>query len=373
MIYKKIFSKHVRVDLNIDKKTATIIKNELKYYPNSLSSKPDIEIEITYFNESNMPTVNVRNPKIVMEAKNAIIFDYGSYYVMWNPQSTPLKATLFIKKIPGLKRMYTKFRSIQFLSIEESVGQILHENILVPLSYFFNDIAPIHGSCISNKNGNSVIIGGTGGSGKSSTLLSFIDSDSYFFVSDDIAIINSAGNIFPNYALPKIYAYNTKDDKNLESRILKNRSLIDKIMWHIRKGKNPSRVRRRVYIEKLWNIDKKASFDMKYYLILYRGNFNDITLEKISATDAVEASLNIIFTEYWNFNTKIMWHKFNSIFYKRTPFVSIESVYNNWKKIYENAMKKCKNYLVKVPTNMPNDVFKVKIKEIIMDLLENRM
>ena len=75
---------------------------------------------------------------------------------------------------------------------------------------FFGNVLPIHGSAIISENKNVFIFSGTGGIGKTFLEMSFILKDNYGFFADDIVLIGDNCSAFANYAFPKIYQYNVK-------------------------------------------------------------------------------------------------------------------------------------------------------------------
>ena len=183
---KEIFGKKVLVTVSENlPEVRKILEAELRFYKNwYTNNEPDVKISI-YKSTSAIPKILQQNPKNHFEFDGGFGIDYGPYMIFWKI-SKPLEITLVFKKRGFLRKILEKIISVQFTYTEQAIGQIIHENILVPLTFFFNDIAPIHGASIV-VNDRVIIFGGTGGAGKSSILLRLSESDSCLLYTSDAA------------------------------------------------------------------------------------------------------------------------------------------------------------------------------------------
>ena len=91
-----------------------------------------------------------------------------------------------------------------------------------------------------------LVVEGIIGVGKTSLELSMIQKNNFKFLADDVCLIDKNSNIWPNYAFPKIYRYNTQNKQEIEKKILKNRGYIDRFQWHFFKLFPNKPIRRRI-------------------------------------------------------------------------------------------------------------------------------
>lgn len=196
------------------------------------------------------------------------------------------------------------------------MGQFLHETILIPFVMLKRNKSLIHSSGVTNGK-RAVLIGGTGGVGKTSTLLNLAKMDENIsFLNDDMAVLDSEGFAYPNFAYPKIYAYNTINNPYLERLILEKRSFLNKLHWKKRSKKNKAGVRRRISPVKLFKgpiITDKTKIDS--IMILNRTFDKDVSIKKRDIKWLNEVMNRIILTEYFNaFNRYYLWFEVNSLY-----------------------------------------------------------
>lgn len=310
----------------------------------------------------------LNNPKTHFEYENAYAFQFNDILITWDFGNKIPIISVYIKEhnLNPLKSLINRFFSIQYTLESQNAGQILHELVLVPLTYIFNDIAPIHCSSFVS-NDRSFLLGGTGGIGKTSTLIEFGKKEDISFMADDITIISKDGYSYPNFAYPKIYAYNTIGNPNLEHIILKNDGFIGKLQWMVKKRKNPAGVRRRIPPNILYNIPEKDRYEIDTYIIISRGNYQDLTYEKTNYEKMVEMTLDIMICEYWFLNNQYYWHQYNSYLQDKLPLIDLGTVFQNWKSIYLNTFRNSSNYIFKVPYGMENKAFKEKMNKILTE------
>ena len=70
-------------------------------------------------------------------------------------------------------------------------------------------------SLINNSNLQWLFVTGKGGVGKTSIEIDFCLNNKMSFLTDDIAIGDVNGDVYPNYNWPKIYGYNLLGNKLL--------------------------------------------------------------------------------------------------------------------------------------------------------------
>jgi len=364
-IKKSIFGKNVKLIIP-QTKIGRIIHDELEYY-STFSKNEDEDLIIEFVKDYNWEFA-YNNPRIHFEFEDGFGFDINFCKIKLNLTNKPLYVEILVKnKAKGILNFVKRFLNYEF-NTQPVWGQILHELIFVPMCYLYDDIAPIHCSGIKNNNG-AFLFGGTGGVGKTSILLTLSKRGDISFVNDDIGIISKDGFVYPNYAFPKIYAYNTKNNAYIEKELLKNKTLANKLQWRIIKNINPSKVRRRIKPDKLYSIDKKQVFNLDSYFIFNIGLFDDIRIKPISVETAATATLEIFKSEYSIINRHFFWHKFNSVINANKIKLDLDSVFKTWHCIYLNAFKNVNLYVINVPQRITQSEFTEKMLETISHFL----
>lgn len=359
---KKIFGKNVKFTLN-DDRVKDILLNELSLYLDSKDS--DIDAEIIFVKKiAEQDEAEYISPSIHVTYNNGFLADYSGCKILYKNENI-LKIYV---QVPETS-MLIKFISVDFNTAIETVGTILHELVLVPMTYFFDDITIVHASSFKNNITNEVyLIGGTGGVGKTSLELLYCKKDNYSFISDDIAVIDNKGNVYPNLSYPKIYAYNVAEDKEFEKVVLSNDSLMGKIQWNfIRKTRGDKRVRRRLSPVKLYNDIEKDKSNINNYIILTRNNMIDkINLdENISTENIVQATLDVIYNEYSAFHDHIKWHEYNCIINNIEPTLKLDDIFKRSQEILTSTFKNVNKQYIKIPKNYGHQDFMNNIEEFL--------
>lgn len=369
---KKIFGYQFDFELN---NFCFQLRDELAFYPdineNEIIEK-QVQVRFIEFSEKVFLT---SNPSLFKLNDTGFSVNYPYAEIEWDLQELEHnKIFVFIKVKPNKKNVINNFGrkclSIGYELFPDNVGQIIHELVFIPVTFFFQDKVLAHGSCLFNKKRNiSVLFGGTGGVGKTSALLGLARDDEWVFLSDDIVVLNDKGIIYPNYAYPKVYAYNTIDNKALEKKVLNNSSLISKIQWYFKKARNSSKVRRRISPSLLYNTAYREQ-ELNINLFLIRGNFQaDIQLERIDSAKSAILEESIMIPEYGIFYNYLNWFTFNAVAMGLNPNICYRKVLNNNQAIYKSIFDKAENYLVKIDKNISHKLYKERLSEEIERLL----
>ena len=243
-----------------------------------------------------------------------------------------------------------KLRSIQYTHPYEDIGQVFHELIVTPtLLFFSDDLVIIHGSALENGKGRAIVIGGTGGVGKTFLEISLIFERDFKFLADDMVFIDKNGYVWPNYAFPKIYAYNVLGDEVAERKVLQDRGFLDVLQWHLKKRISPFRVRRRVNPRIFYDGKISRGSKISDLFILFRGKYDCFSYENISVTEAADISLEIMKNELYVFFKHLLWHKVNRLLMRAEKIIDVNRILSKWKRLYEKILDGCGCYLVKVP------------------------
>jgi hypothetical protein len=307
-------------------------------------------VEIWINNDNFKRNILTKNPSDHEEIQNGFSCKLNDAFITWVFKNKKLK--IYFDFNENKKDIYRKFFSIQYTHPYEDIGQIFHELVLIPTLFFYpDDISIIHGSAVQTKEKKAVLIGGTGGVGKTSLELSLIQKNNFKFLADDITIIDKNTNLWPNYAFPKIYRYNTQNREEIEKKVLKNRGFFDRFQWNFFKLFPNKPIRRRINPKLFYDNKIGDRSKLTDYFILFKGNFKDFSMRKISAEKAAFLNLEIVKVEYLMFLKHIYWHRINRAVLKDELILDEETILKKWLELQKKALKKCNCNLVEIPIN----------------------
>jgi hypothetical protein len=366
----RIFGKSIRFHFN-DPEDAFYrnLSMQLELYQKESTDIPAsliVHINIPKF-EERFEILGV-NPKTHSEIKDGFIADFGQYKTAMYMKDGVLHADLNIPCNKGAAHSYVnKFLSnIEFSSRHEMVGQICFESILVPSMYFDNDKCLIHSAGFSDANRMGILVGGTGGVGKTSMELSLCTEGEYKFLCDDIAVVSNDGNIHPNLAFPKIYGYNMEDNDVLKAKVFKQRSLIDKAAFKFRYYlKGPDKVRRKMSPKELFAGYENAPVPLGKYFILVKERRPSIECLAVDKKVAARMTVEIMSAEYWRFHNHLRWHIFNCAARDCDPIIVLDDVIKRWSACLNTALRRSKNYIVKIPLSSPHETLIQELSSVI--------
>ncbi|MHA1695336.1 MAG: hypothetical protein ACTSUG_08755 [Candidatus Helarchaeota archaeon] len=367
-IKKNIFGITTAIDIKTQNKTIqNTIETEFALYPDSVE---DIELLIYVHNGYN---INIEathiNPSIHFEIENGFAYKEQKFDISYQFNDDITIVNLYLhEKGNNFILWLKKINNIEFASIKERVGQIIHENILIPYNFSKPKRALIHSSSFLSPTGKNILIGGTGGVGKTSLEIELCMNKGYKFFADDISVINR-NKIFPNLAFPKIYAYNVVGNKQLKNEIFKNCSFFNRLVWEVKKTFfGPNKTRRKINPNLVYkNGVSNKSVDLDSYFILSKGNYSELSIKEISAKDAAFASINVIKTEYFNFINHLYWHEFNAQIHSYKPIFKINEILNIWTDNLSELFKDKNTYIINIPQNMTHKNFINSVTKMIIE------
>lgn len=362
----KIMGKNFKLHLKNDK-FSTKIREELNLYCKG-GSNSDSEIINVYIDpEIDMnKIISHRNPANTYYSEKILGYQHPLAKIFMNYD----KKEIYIypegySSRSWIEKKMRKFYNVQFNYPHECAGQFFHEIVLMLTVLMQDGYFLLHGSAIADIEGKVTIIGGTGGTGKTSTLLALANENDISFVCDDICFCREDKRVFHNMAYPKIYAYNVLGNTELEKKVI-GKKIIDKIQWKIYKKINPARVRRRVNPECLYTIEKNKELILDNYIMLNRYNGNDIKIRNVSVDKVVSGSIAIMKTELGAITNHFYWHKLNSIYNNTDQYIDIDRIFNKWEKSLEKSLCGVNLFVVDIPFNIDNEILKNKMKSIIL-------
>lgn len=315
-----------------------------------------------------------RNPSIHYYNQNVFFIDEKLIKIafVFNEEKK-LKSIFFELKYAknSFRRGLRKWLNMQFTNRIENVGQILHEQVLVPLTFFCENKVPIHASAVT-RNDKTILFGGTGGVGKTSIELELCLNGMYGFAADDIAIGDVEGTIYSNYNSPKIYGYNAEGNSTLKKIVFQNQGLFSKIHWKFHKTIfGLSKVRRKIAPNSLFKNVSPEKTIFSHYLMLFRSHGNEIAVTGLSKEKASEMSVAVILAEYAYFMNHIKWHQFNALGNGVEPILTVDMLKGRWEKNMNQLLDKTAINQINIPIRINHNQFKSEIGEIIKRITKN--
>ena len=354
-IKKNIFGQSVSFQSD-NSRIFKALDSVLSLYPDSFNEfKINIEINNDSFIE--MKSFLHNNPKDHFTYYDGFGIDYGEFFIYYQINKK-ISVKCFVKEFNFLK----KFRSIGFSNIDEFLSLLIHEFILLPIMNFIPQFAPLHVSAFkNNKNGDLLLFGGTGGVGKTSLELLFCGKLNYSFVADDMVVVNTNSEVYPNFSYPKIYAYNLESNSSMTKYLLKGRGLVDLFHWHIRKKlKGLNSVRRSIQVDKLYdNFESDKVKATKYFFLFRTNTVSEIKIESESKDVAISSNLRILKNEFYStFYRKIDLYEYNCDLGKSTSsLVSMSNIENNLNQVLNQFFEKVDSFIIKIPSSMKEKDF----------------
>ncbi|GLP98278.1 hypothetical protein GCM10007891_01320 [Methylophaga thalassica] len=202
----------ITIGLTGNGKTFDEVSEHLDFIPTTTASQVDIMLEISsndIFHEY-LPEVN--------SAKGLMSFNKDEYFVGYLPSIDYLVSDIFNTKgaVPVVKVKVTEDKLlkkiIKYLLLRRKAYK---SNLIMSYSLFWyifqivlmtKSKSFIHAATLyDNKRNRAILLGGTGGCGKTSTALEMLDDSRYSYLSEDFSIINLEGQTFFNPKPVSVY------------------------------------------------------------------------------------------------------------------------------------------------------------------------
>lgn len=323
-------------------------------YPSCTNETADVEVHIEQQVGGAQRLISC-NPAIFRKYRDSYVTDFGPAAVHWDLSQRPVLTVGLSTHSRSSKRQFlSRLRSMEYGTPTEKFEQILHELVLVPSAYFFKDRIPVHASAVSI-DGQATLLAGSGGVGKTSAMLALRHEEGVAFVSDDIAVLSSDGNVYPNLAWPKIYGYNLGGTQ-LKSELFKDRGLLDRFHFNLRARMDPSRVRRKMHPQDLYRRVGRDACKLCSVLYLFRENVSKLTIEQLDPAVASEMTIAIMETEYVLFHRFLQWDRFNALASGSPILLDLREVLERWRQDLMSLFGRIPVRLLRIPIAMsPKD------------------
>ncbi|MFP4522976.1 MAG: hypothetical protein ACLFNM_00310 [Candidatus Woesearchaeota archaeon] len=360
-IKKEIAGLNFEIVYDKTRKYSKNLEKELKIYSNS----EEKEIIKIYIDTKKEPETVMNNPSIQFSSENIFGIETTFMKIYWIKEKEKIKEIIIKTKYNKVNYLMNLAHYFAGKDLEKPINLItkqLHELVFIPTIFFEENKTLFHGSCIK-KNNQTILIGGTGGVGKTSALLSLNGKKTYF-LADDMTIIKKNRNIEPNFAYPKIYAYNLIGNRKLKKETLNKTNILKKIAFNILSKISKDMVRKRVNPKKLFLTTNNSS-KINKYIILSKGSQSKITKEIINTDIATNNTWRIIETEYSQFINHLKWHAFNCEIDNMKNNFDYAKIKQQKLSITKNILKNTENVLVKIPEKIKHEKYLKEIKEIL--------
>ncbi len=354
----------MRVDFD-DSEGSRTLEEELSIYPVCASDRAP-ELIFEHLPLERFPA-SLHNPHSHVEDENGFTAHFTMASVRFSFERQELRRIRFYENTSAhaLMRGARRLADIQFTSRAERSGVVFHELALFPAMYFFRDRALVHASALQADDDAILLIGGTGGVGKTSLELHLGLHAGYRFVADDICAVDANGRVWPSLAYPKIYAYNLADDDSLRRRVMGSRGAMDRMHWMIRGRFGKSKVRRRVSPAALYGRISTKAGRLRSYAILARESISDVRADVIDPARAACMSTAVLETEFSQFNNHLSWHRFNRLARGQEPVTTLSEVTERWRVVLERAFAEAQCRLIRIPMRMDHAEFKSRVGALV--------
>lgn len=347
-------------------KGATILQKELAAYPPAAApGEPDLVVRYAPVEYTGL---RFANPSVHCEMEDGFIVRGRMATVRFRLAGTRLLGVDFypVAARSPLMRGLRRMADMQYTSREERTGVIFHEWVAGPAAYWAPDLALVHASSFSDARGVT-LIGGTGGTGKTSLALELCLRHGFRFIADDISFIGEDGHVWPNLAWPKIYGYNLEGDPELTARLLGGRTAADRLHWALHRRRGPAFVRRRMAPADLYDECDREGRPLYRYVILIREDRSDIHISDISPTHAAAMSVRVMQAEYAGFHNHLHWHAVNRAAEDRQPTVSVSEVLQRWQDMLAHVLDRASCQLARIPRSMEHGAFRRRMAGLLAD------
>jgi hypothetical protein len=353
-----------RVAVRASGAIAETLERELSLYPSLPSGAAELEIETGPIRVPEIPAA----PRQHGEVEGGFIVRRGHGSACFRRLDAGRLDITFHPAAEGntLQRWQRKWKNIQFTSRAESSGQVLHELVLLPALHFFEELVPAHASSFVLPSGEVVALGGTGGIGKTSLELELCLKRGCSFLADDVSVLDAECRLWPNFNYPKIYAYNVKNDVELERRLIAGWDVPSRAQWGLKQRKGGERVRRRISPLELYGRVASGPARLGRYWLLVPSRVAAPSVERIDAERASDMTLDVLKNEFQLFHGHIAFHEFNCRARGVAPVITLQSLFARWRESLLERLSGVECALFHLPPKMDHEAFKKTAGDLVL-------
>lgn len=340
-----------------------LLAESLSLYADADDEEPEVNIRIGHAITPRKPSSI--NPTLHGTFEQGMLTSFPTVDVYWERSGNGrLEIEVAIKLRHGIRRTIHKLLSMEYSREAEAFEQILHEFVLVPSVYFFDDVVPIHAASVTIGS-SACLLAGTGGAGKSSAMLALRSNEDASFVSDDIVVMSASGRVHGNMAWPKIYGYNCVGNQ-MKSEILAGRGLIDRAHFNIKNRINSSNVRRKMSPDRLYHHVQSASAPLCCLYYVVREDVSNIGVSVLDRAHAIDMTIAVVSAEYSIFHNHLYWEKYNALATGRTAMLTMDGVTANWRRVLSASLATVDCLKISIPLKVNHAVYQDSVTDIII-------
>lgn len=359
--HKLIFGR--RVELSAHGDVASTLSRELALYPDAAGA-PELRVEHAEPTWPALPATPRQHGEV--ESGFVVRRGYATACFRRNPGEVPEVRFALGHEGGALRRWRRKWKNIQFTSRSESSGQLLHELVLLPALFFFDDVVPLHASAMRLPDGRVIALGGTGGVGKTSLELELCRRRGAAFVADDISVLAADGRLWPNFNFPKIYAYNVEGDDELRDRLIPRVDLLNRAQWELKRKRGGERARRRISPLALYGRVVDEASPLGGYWLLVPAASARLEAVRIDAERATQMTLAVLRSEFQLFLGHVGFHEFNCLARGAEPVLRVDAVLERWQRLLLERLSQVDCALLRIPRQLAHEAFKQRASELVM-------
>ncbi|WP_319549669.1 hypothetical protein [Desulfogranum marinum] len=198
-------------------------------------------------------------------------------------------------------------------------------------------------------NGDAILLAGTGGCGKTSTMFRLLEDKKFSYLAEDFSILSSDGHVFFNPKTLSIYASDLRGKpKLLNEYAQKYLSFFERRSWFAQldgKRGNPMRKVPPVHVLGKGRLGKIARLGGAFFLV--RGNYDTIELKSIEGEEFAERSVDATSRELKTLSEIIGLGR--AVAGEECGLPTIEAFRGELRRIFINAITGCPCFLMQIP------------------------
>lgn len=340
-----------------------LLAESLSLYPDAGERPPAVNIRLGHAMSARRP--GSINPRVHAAFERGMLTSFPTVDVYWERAGNgALEVEVALKLRHGLRRAVHRLLSMEYSREAEAFEQVLHEFVLVPSVYFFDDMVPIHAAAVTIGD-NACLLAGTGGAGKSSAMLALRNHQNASFVSDDIVVMSASARVHGNMAWPKIYGYNCAGNE-IKNELLAGRGWIDRAHFNIKNRLNSASVRRKMSPDRLYRRVESASAPLSRLYYVVREDVPGIRVSALDRDSAVDMTIAVVSAEYSIFHDHLYWEKYNALATARTAMLTMESVVANWRRVLSASLAAVGCFKISIPLEVDHAVYQDRVTDIVL-------
>ncbi|MCZ6658250.1 MAG: hypothetical protein O7C67_13215 [Gammaproteobacteria bacterium] len=266
--------------------------------------------------------------------------------------------------LDAVTRPFTKLITRDYSSVIDVIAKNILYEIVDPLLWcrLLNHGATLaHAAAAQTPDGAGILIFGTGGVGKSTTVLSLVRDLGWRYIADDLVIL-AGGQIvrYPKHL--QVYAYNVDLVQGLEAELLQNRPALDRFLFRLRRAVlGPKHARRRIPAATLFGQDSVSDRAPLAAATLLIGTDSSSSLktERVSHEQLAQLAAATVVDEFWDFSRLL-----NGLATIGAGHPSVGDLFHRTREIIMEQLAGTPTYVIQVPARTPGTVIGAQLEKV---------